>query len=67
MSHIDKVVITAFQSLGRFPNFKILEDFKDEKPAIFTKDSLPPEHTTTVKEMQLAKCFILDQCLEIFL
>ena len=119
MSHIDKVAITPFHSLDRYPNLKILEDFKDEKPAIFTKVSLPPERTTTVnmkefvrfsfspnpfvfivfilflflfyilflvcyrpswsswtkfrpeilsgKEMQMAKCFILDQCLENFL
>ena len=48
MSHIDKVAITPFHSLDRYPNLKILEDFKDEKPTIFTKVSLPPEHTTIV-------------------
>ena len=48
MSHIDKVAITPFHSLDRYPNLKILEDFKDEKLAIFTIVSVPPEHTTTV-------------------
>ena len=48
MSHIDKVAITPFHSLDRYPNLKILEDFKDVKPAIFTKVSLPPKSITTV-------------------
>ena len=30
MSHIDKVAITPFHSLDRYPNLKIQEDFKDE-------------------------------------
>ena len=30
MSHIDKIAITPFHSLDRYPNLKILEDFKDE-------------------------------------